>query len=382
MTQALHSLTQAWQGTVRAMLTDIGVLLLMVLAPVLYAVYYPWPYTTQTVTRVPVMVVDQEHSVFSRQITRWAAASPWLEVVGVVASEQQAQVALWRGEIEGYAILPAGLKRQLLRGQAAPVTVAGNGAYALLNKAVLTGFTEVVASVSAGIELRQLETSGQSALQAGASRSPLSTVLVPLFNPTEGYGSYVVPAVALLILQQTLLMGTALLVGTWVETVQHRANAVVWCGRILGLSSVGFAVGLLFFGWVFLLQDYPRGGNPWGAVLLLLLYVPAVCSCGAWLGVWFGNRERALQVLLFTALPLAFLSGFSWPAEALPHGLRELRWLAPSTAAIQASLRLNQMGASIQEVWPELACLMALALGNAGLLLALAGQRPVSAAET
>jgi ABC-2 type transport system permease protein len=100
-----------------------------------------------------------------------------------------------------------------------------------------------------------------------------------------------------------------------------------------------------------------------------------VCACGAWLGWCFGNRERALQVLLFTALPLAFLAGFSWPAEALPPALQALRWLAPSTAAIQASLRLNQMGATAVEVWPELACLLALGVGNFGLLLALAGRR-------
>jgi ABC-2 type transport system permease protein len=145
---------------------------------------------------------------------------------------------------------------------------------------------------------------------------------------------------------------------------------------MLGLSSVGMAVGLLFFGWVFVLQDYRRGGKVAGAVLLLLLYVPAVCCCGAWLGWCFGNRERALQVLLFTALPPAFVSGFSWPAEALPPGLRALRWLAPSTAAIQASLRLNQMGTTVREVWPELGCLIAPGVCNAGVLLALAGRRP------
>jgi ABC-2 type transport system permease protein len=381
MARCWHGVVQGWTDSVRTMLSDSGVLLLLLLAPVLYAVYYPWPYATQTVTRVPVMVVDQEHSALSRQITRWAGASPRLEVLRVTASEQEAQAALWRGEIEGYALLPAGLKRALLRGEAAPVTVAGNGAYALLNKTVLTGFSEVVASVSAGAELRQLEASGQPALQARASRNPLSLERVPLFNPTEGYGSYVVPAVALLILQQTLLMGTALLVGTWAEAGRQRDSAAVWCGRILGLSSVGVAVGLLFFGWVFLLQDYPRGGNVGGAVLLLALYVPAVCACGAWLGWCFGNRERALQVLLFTALPLAFVAGFSWPAEALPQGLQALRWLAPSTAAIQASLRLNQMGARISEVWPELACLLTLGIGNFGLLLALAGRRakPASA---
>jgi ABC-2 type transport system permease protein len=73
-----------------------------------------------------------------------------------------------------------------------------------------------------------------------------------------------------------------------------------------------------------------------------------------------------LQVLLFTALPMAFLSGFSWPVEALPGPLQALRWLFPSTAGIQASLRLNQMGAPLHDVLPYLGMLLSLTL--AGLL--------------
>ena len=118
------------------------------------------------------------------------------------------------------------------------------------------------------------------------------------------------PAVAQLIPQQTILMGTALLVGTWAEAGWQRVSATVWCGRILGQGRAGVAVSLLFFGRVFLLQDYPRGGNS--------LRRPRVAAalCAGGMQVWclarrcFGNRERALQVQLFTALPVAFLSGF------------------------------------------------------------------------
>ena len=106
----------------------------------------------------------------------------------------EAQQALWRGEIEGYALLPQDLKRNVLRGTPAVVSIEGNGAYALLNKAVLYGFSEAVGTVSAGVEIRKLQAGGQSAVQAARSRSPLNTQLVALFNPTEGYGSYVVPA--------------------------------------------------------------------------------------------------------------------------------------------------------------------------------------------
>lgn len=367
--QAKSSVWRAWVDTLKAIAADKGVLLLIVIAPVIYGFFYPWPYGEQAVTRVPVAVVDLDHSSLSRQITRFAQASPRIDVRLVVGDEHQARQALWRGEIEGYALLPRDLKRDVLRGSPAVVTVEANGSYALLNKAVLFGFAEAVGTVSAGVEIKKLQVSGQSALQAQASRNPISIQMVALFNPTEGYGSYVVPAVALLIIQQTLLMGVAMLVGLWAETGRHRADASTWLGRILGFSTVGNLTGLLYFGWIFWAQDFPRGANTGGALVLLAVYIPAICTLGAVLGVWFGNRERALQVLLFTALPMAFVSGFSWPAEALPELLQTLRWLFPSTAGIQASLRLNQMGAPLADVAGHLLILAALAISAGGLLL-------------
>lgn len=352
-----RAVAAAWWATLRAVVRDQGVLLLLVIAPVLYGFYYPWPYATQTLTEVPVMVVDLDHTSLSRQIIRYAEASPRLAVLGVTGNEAQACQALWRGEIEGFAILPSDLKRNVLRGQTAVVTIEGDGAYALLNKAVLYGFSEAVGTVSAGVEIKKLQLMGQSALQAEASRNPINTQLVALFNPTEGYASYVVPAVAILIIQQTLLIGVAMFVGTLVEAGQHRAGMAVWLGRLLGFCTLGVASCLFYFGWVLVYQDFPRGGNPWGALVLALVYSAAVCTLGVLLGLWFKQRERAMQVLLFTSLPMVFLSGFSWPFEALPQVLQVLRWLIPSTAGIQAALHLNQMGASLADVAVELAVL-------------------------
>lgn len=371
MRGATGDLLRAWRQTLEAVAGDKGVLLIMVLAPLLYGFFYPWPYANQAVTRVPVAVVDHDHSSLSRQVTRFAQASPRLDVRMVTGDEGEARDALWRGDIEGYALLPRDLRRDVLRGSRVVVTIEANGSYALLNKAVLYGFSEAAGTVSAGVEVKKLQAGGQSALQAQASRNPVNVQMVALFNPTEGYGSYVVPAVALIIIQQTLLMGVGMLTGLWAETGQHRANAATWLGRVLGFSTIGYASGLLYFGWIFLAQDFPRGANTSGALLLLALYVPAICTLGSLLGVWCGNRERALQVLLFTALPMAFVSGFSWPAEAMPEALQMLRWLFPSTAGIQASLRLNQMGAPLADVAGLLAVLLVLAMSAAALLLRL-----------
>lgn len=352
---------RAWVSTLVTLARDKGVVLLLVAAPVLYGFFYPWFYADEVLTRVPVAVVDQDRTALSRQITRLADADPRIEVRLVTASEQEAREALWRGEVEGYALIPADLHRNVVRGAPAVITVEGNGAYAMLNKAVQYGFAEAIGTVSAGVEIRQLQAAGQSAAQARASRAPVQLQMVALFNPTEGYGSFVVPAVALLILQQTLLMGAAMLAGTWVESGEHRASGRVWLGRLLALSTFGWISGLFYFGWIFVVQDYPRGGNPLGALALLACYAPAVAALGMLLGLWFGNRERALQVLLFSTLPIAFLAGFSWPVEALPEPLQWLRWLLPSTSGVQASMRLNQLGAPLADAVPYLCALAALA---------------------
>jgi len=354
----------AWRDTLAELLRDKGALLLIVLAPVFYGFFYPWPYATEVLQRVPVAIVDLDHSSLSRQIVRYADASPDLRVAMVTGDEETARQAMWRGEIEGYALLTRDLKRNVLRDRPAPVVVSTNGSYALYNKAVMTGFTAVVGTVSAGIEIAQRTARGQGRAQAMAGRSPVGVSAVALYNPTGGYGSYVVPAVALIIMQQTLLMGVAMLAGTWAEAGRLRASASVWLGRVLAFSTAGLFAGLVYFGWIFWLQDYPRGGNPLGALVLLLCYAPAISVAGALLGAWLKDREQALQAWLFTSLPIAFLSGFAWPVESLPPVLQAARWIFPSTAGIDASLRLNQMGAPLADVAGSLSWLAAWALAG------------------
>ena len=356
------SLFPAFADTLRALLRDVGVLMLLVGAPVLYGFFYPWFYADEVVQRVPVAVVQQDGSGLARQALRFAQASPRIDVTLVTGDEAAAQQALLRGDVMGYAVLPHGFKRQVVRSEKVVVPVYANGAYPLAAKQVQYGFAEALGTVSAGIELKRLGAGGQSSLQAASSRSPVNLQLQALFNPTEGYGSFVVAAVAVLILQQTLLMGGALLVGTWRERGQAAAPATVWLARLLALCLVGWLSGLFYFGWIFVWHDFPRGGNPLGALALLAVFVPAVVGLSALLGWWFASRERAMQVILFTSIPLAFVGGFSWPAEALPTALQWLRWLSPSTAGIQASLRLNQAGAPVQAALGYLSVLLVLAL--------------------
>ncbi|MDE4453682.1 ABC transporter permease [Psychrobacter sp. DAB_AL62B] len=335
--------------TIKDVFSDKGVLLLLMIAPIIYGFFYPWPYSTEIVNHVPVGIIDKDNSNLSQTIVRYASASPLLDTKRFL-NEQEAIDAMWTDEIAGYMIIPRGLEQQVLSGKAASVSVLGNGGYFLLNKNVQMGFLQAVSTVSAGIEVKKSVAQGAYLATAAANTQAVPLKIIPLYNQTEGYGAYVVPAVSILILQQTLLMSTAMLVGTWYERRRHKTSIRGWLGRIAAMSMFSFVIGCFYYGWAFELHHYPRGQNMLGSLLFLLLFCPTVATLGCVVGLWFRQRERSMQILIFSSLPMFFVSGYPWPANQLPEFLQIIRWLLPTTPGINTSVQLNQMGASVAQV--------------------------------
>lgn len=140
--------------TLKDIFTDKGVVLLLIMAPIIYGFFYPWPYSTEVVNHVPVGIIDKDNSNLSRTIVRYASASPQLNTQRFV-NEQDAIEAMWSDQIAGYMVIPSGLEQQVLSGKAASVSVLGNGGYFILNKNVQLGFLKAVSTVSAGIEVKK-----------------------------------------------------------------------------------------------------------------------------------------------------------------------------------------------------------------------------------
>lgn len=335
--------------TLKDIFTDKGVILMLLIAPVIYGFFYPWPYSSEVVNHVPVGIIDYDNSNLSRTIVRYSSASPQLDIAPFL-NEQAAKEALWADQIAGYMVIPSGLEQQVLAGKAASVSVLGNGSYFILNKNVQLGFLQAVSTVSAGIEVKKNVAKGAYLPTAAANTQAIPLQIKPLYNRTEGYGAYVVPAVAIIILQQTLLMATTMLVGTWYEQRRHTTSIRGWLGRIGALSMLSYLVGCFYYGWAFELHHYPRGANMGGSLLFLGLFCPTIATLGCVLGLWFRQRERGMQILIFSSLPIFFVSGYPWPANQLPELLQALRWLIPTTPAINTSVQLNQMGASVAQV--------------------------------
>lgn len=253
------SLIGSFVATWRAMLGDVGAIMLLFVGGIVYSFFYPLPYSRESVQQVPVAVVDQDLSAISRQITRYVAAHPAVDIRRVTPDLREAQDLLWKNEIAGVLMIPPGLESKVLSGRRAEVDISGNGVYMMMNKVALNGLAEAVGTVSAGIELKRLAASTPSAAQAMAQRQPVNVNAVALFNVREGYGAYIVPGVAVLIIQQTLLLAITLLFGTWRErgAFPVRRSSAAYFGMLLAFATVAFANSLYFFGFVLWWQDYP-----------------------------------------------------------------------------------------------------------------------------
>jgi len=363
------TMLRAAKDEARLSFTDPGVLIITVLAIIVYAFFYPLPYLNQVMRDVPIAVVDQDHSALSRRVARMADAHPSLAVAAEPASPAEAEALVRNGTAAGVLIIPDGFERDVLGGRQAHLTGQIDAAYLLTYNTVLGGLMESSGTLSAGVEVARLRAAGRSREAAVRARRPIGLDLQPLFNATSAYGTYVVPAVLVLILQQTLLIGIGMAGGARRErpapaaaaSASARTAVCQVLGRAIPYLLLYQANAAYYFVFVPRFYGYDVPGSLGAVALLTVPFLLATTFLGLAVRALFSRRETAMQVILFTSLPLVFLGGFAWPVEALPKWLRAASALVPSTSAIPAYLRLTRMGAGLADVARESAVLWSLA---------------------
>jgi ABC-2 type transport system permease protein len=359
---------------VRRVLNDRGVLGLIVLAPLIYGALYPQPYLGQVLRHIPIAVVDQDHTELSRNLVQSLNADEATAVTVRSDTLAEAQAALARREVFAILGIPQDTEKEVLKGNHARLAAYVDSAYFLLYNRMLQGISEASGSVNVDVASRGAREEGGLAHAALTRSSPVEILSEPLYNPTGGYASYVVPAAFILILQQTLLLGVATMGGVSSESGrrQEREGVRAILGQAIAhlcLSLPGLALYLIILPRVF-------GFSTLGGVLdMLAMAIPFVLSVSflaQFASLWFQRRETAVLLFIAASLPLFFTVGVSWPVEAIPDIIRDASRAFPSTSAIDGLVRINQMGATLHDVardwaslWALVAIYGALAIGAA-----------------
>jgi ABC-2 type transport system permease protein len=343
---------RAFLGEWRRVLADRGVFSMIILAPVFYGIFYPQPYLGQLVRKIPIAVVDDDRSELSRSLVQTLDADEAVSVALRAPALDVAQRALFARQVFAILEIPPDTEREVLKGNHARLPAYVDSAYFIVFNGTLQGILESAADTNVANALRGNRQNGADAKIAAAALGPVELQMEPLYNPTGGYASYVVPAAFVLIIQQTLLMGAAMLTALTVSQRNSRAwsGPAVLIGRTLAHVTLYVPALALFLVILPRIYGFSTLGTLGALALFVLPFILAVSLMGQFAGLLFKHRETAVLVFVATTLPQFFLVGVSWPREMIPPLLDQIRRAFPSESAIDGLVRINQMGASLSEV--------------------------------
>ena len=350
-----------WYDELRLVLKDEGVLIFFVIVPLIYPLLYSWIYNNETVREVPVVVVDDSHSAMSRQFIRMCDASPDVQIKYYASDIDEAQMLMGRQIVKAIYRIPADFESNLMRMQQSVVSVYCDMSLMLTYKAAYQTALAVSQTMNKEIQIQLAGhyTKREEQIQA----APLQCDDVALYNPGGGYGSAILPAVLMLILQQTLVLGIGMAAATARET--NRFSDLVpiqshYHGTfriVLGKALVYFMIYAVMGTWLTVVVprifNFPHLAQWYNLLMLMLPYTLACIFFGITVSCLVRYRENVMLLMVFVSIPLLFLSGASWPQSAIPGFWQGISWLFPSTFGVRAYVRLNSMGGSIGDVLTE-----------------------------
>ena len=197
----------------RAISTSYAVLMVLMGGIFVYGLLYNYMYAPNIVTKAPVAVVDNSHSSLSRQYIRWLSATPQVEIYAQAMDYHEAQEWMKQGKVQGILYLPHNFEDRVFQGEEAVFSLYATTDAFLYFEALQEASSRVMLAINDAYRPDGAVFLPPQGLIAVALAKPVNVSGTALYNYTEGYGSYLIPAVMMVIIFQTLLMVIGMVTG-------------------------------------------------------------------------------------------------------------------------------------------------------------------------
>lgn len=334
---------------------DKAVLLSFVGVSIVVSFLYTYVYSKETLTELPVAVVDMDHSTLSRQLLRMVDGSEQVQIQGYYTDLSQAQKAFDQDQVRGILVIPRHFSREVQRNASPAVSVYADASYILYYKQILTSVKTAVGYMNAGVQIKKSSAQGKLPQQAKDNTLAVSAKTVNLYNVSSGYATFLIPIVLVIIFQTTMLTAIGILGGSMREDAKmHRmyphanhflGTLPIVMGKATTYLLMSLVILLFMTGVVMPYFNIPVRAKFIEIVVYMIPFLLSVVYLGIFLISFFGRREDAILFIMFTSLPAMLLTGFSWPVSAMPQWLQIFSYLIPSTLGTKGFVGLTQMGA-------------------------------------
>ncbi len=357
-------LFRVWRREFKLVLSDIGVMLFFFALPTLYPVVYTLIYNPELVKDIPIVVIDDSRTSESRQLTRMVDATDAIKVYDYASNLNDARRVMNNHDCFGILHIPAEYGKKLGRGEQTVVSFYSDVSLLLRYRAFLSALTDVQLQTGTNIQTEKIEKAGL--IGQLVSGTPINSESIMIGDPTQGFASFVIPGIIILILQQSLVLGVAMLQGGARERRKRNGGvdplavpaspAITLIGKTLCYLTLYLPLTLYILHIVPVVFALPHLGNIWHYLIFVLPMLIASSFMGMSIGAFVSDRESSMLVVVFTSVVFLFLSGLTWPRYAMNGFWTLVGDMIPATWGVEGFIRMNSNHATLfQNSTPYLA---------------------------
>lgn len=338
----------------RQIFSDSGVLLIFLVAGLVYPLLYNLVYLNGILSETPVAIVDNCDSPDSHRFIREIDATREVEVAAKCMNMAEAEKMMQERKVNGIIYFPSDFTEKLARNETSTFSVYADMSSFLYYKNALMATNFVMLHEIGQIQMQRFSSLGMTEQAASQTVKPLGYEDNNPYNRAFNYSFFLISAILMIIIQQTLFYGMSLLVGTARERNRsfaslpdrlegHGVGRVVM-GRGGAYWLLYIAVGMYIAFIVPAIFGIPQRGEFKDVLAMLVFFIT---DCVFFSMVWSTliTRRESVFILFLAMSPVAlFLTGCSWPTFAFPGFWKVFSYIFPSTFGAQGFINLSTAG--------------------------------------
>ena len=353
----LHDAWEIAHHEFRSIFRDGGVLLIIFVAGLAYPLLYNVIYSNGILEDSPIAVVDEAVCSESRRYIREMDATREVKVAYRCVNMAEAERLMQERKVNGIVLFPRDFGEKLARMETATLSVYCDLSSFLYYKNALMAANHVMLQEIGQIQLERYAAAGFTDIEAAQLVQPVPYEENNPYNNAFSYSFFLLSAILLIIIQQTLFYGMSLLAGTMREENRsfaslpdrfhgHGVGRIV-LGRGAAYWFLYMGIGMYIAFIVPAIFGLPQRGNYWDILLLLLFFVTDCVFFSMTWSTLVTKRETVFVLFLFMSPICLFLTGTSWPTVAIPGFWKIFSYIFPSTFGVQAFINMNSAGGDL-----------------------------------
>jgi len=319
--------------------------------------------TSRPITNLPLMVLDQDQSVASREIVQKLENTGTFVVQKNVAKMETIEHAIERGEINAAIIIPPDYLEKIESADESPILfVILNGAESTPAKEALRTIEGVARDIGEQITFERLQIDQEQF--AGFNPS-----LRVWFNEALSEALYTTPAELSLMLEFTILLFAALSftrereLGTLEQLlVMPFSSLDIILGKSIPVILVGFVDFLILLSITHFAFGVPVRGSLPLLLLLVFIYILVELGKGFVISIISRTQHQAFLIVLIVGMVDFMFTGYAAPVESMPQALQIIANVVPAHHMLAITRGILLKGTGLETLWFNVLALIILGL--------------------